>query len=588
MAQDELVLDEWAALSHKRALSGAVVRGWMPPSWIGGHQRRLTAYRILQAYLDNVARHFAAGDTPAARAERREYGDAELLVAVARQKLLGDDVQLVVEDADRDLPDLAEGEVEDPEAAALRADVEAAQERQEWLRDWARSERLRLKMTEVERDSISLGDGIYVLGWSNTKRRARLRIFDPGFYFPVLDDGDEDDFPRTVHIAWELTPDGPDDNRTRIRRMTYRLVPLDADRRLPYQRPDDDAASVTCLYSDAVFTLRGDDRDVMALDDSRGDYLLNEDGDEIRDLDLGIDFIPVVHVPNTVGLKGHYGRSLLLSVAQILDDLHASDTDVSKSAATTGQPPISVSGAIVPQGDTKDGMAKVTTYGPGQMYRLGDGGQMNVLDTSGGLEALLNLQDKLLDRLSTNARVPGEVLGRVQASDVASGFLMALSFGPLQGLVEDMRLVRDEKYRLLLKFVQRMAVVAGELPAGPALDAFVAFGSYMPSDVPGVVQSVTQLLNAKAISRLTAINMLVEAGLPIEDAQEELERIEAEDFEGASQLLEASGDEEAVRERLGLEGPPPQAPAPTAPPGTVVLPEVPPPAAPAPAPAPAP
>lgn len=566
---DDLTLDTWAGLSHKRSLSGQHVRGWEAPTWVGDHRRRLAAYIILNAYLSNVARHFAAAVTDRERSERREYGDAALLVHVARQKLLGEDPQLVVDEADTSLPDLADGEQEDPEAAMLRATVESALERQDWLRAWATAERLQMKMTEVERDAIGLGDGLYVLGWSTAKKRARLRLFDPGFYFPVLDDGDEDDFPKTVHIAWELPKTSASDPRVRVRRITYRLVPLDADTRRRYQSADDDPATQTCLLSDGIWTLKNDDNDVTALADDRGDYLLNEEGQPIRDVDLQVDFIPVIHVPNTVALKEHYGRSLLLEVAQILDDLHALDTDVSKSASTTGSPPIAVSGALLPQGKDQN---TVATYGPGQLYRLGDGGSMSVVDTSTGLAALQGYCDGLLKRLSVNARVPGEVLGRVDPSDVASGFLMALSFGPLQGLVEEMRLVRGEKYSLLLKFVQRMAIQYGELPAGPALDAHVAFGSYMPSDVPGVVQTVTQLLNAHAISTLTAVTMLVEAGLPIEDAAAEVERIREENFAAAALLLEASGDEQVVRDFLGLEGPPPEPPTPAVPPGAVVVP----------------
>lgn len=572
----ELVLDAWAGISHKRGLSGKVAQGWAAPTWVGDHKRRLTAYVILQAYLDNCARHFAAVDSEAAKSERREYGDAALLVHVARQKLLGEDPQLVVDAADTQLdpPPGPEDPPEDDEARALRADVDAALERQDWLREWARHERLRMKMVEVEDDAIGLGDGIYVLGWDVAKKRARLRIFDPGFYFPVLDDGDEDDFPSTVHIAWELPPDGPQDGRKRIRRITYRMVPTEAVEgvRRAYMTPDDGPATRTCKLWDGIFTLRGTDSDVDALSEANADWLLNDEGQPIMGVDLNLDFIPVVHVPNTMGLKDHYGRSLLTSVAQVLDDLHALDTDVSKSAATTGSPPISVSGALLPS--SSDGkQATVATYGPGQLYRLGDGGRMDVVDTSAGLAALQALGDNLLDRLSTNARVPGEVLGRVKASDVASGFLMALSFGPLQGLVEDMRLIRDEKYRLLLKFVQRMAIQYGELPAAPALDAFVSFGSYMPSDLPGIVQTVTQLLNAKAISTITAVTMLVEAGLPIEDAGAEVERIRAENFDAAVTLLEASGDEDAVRDYLGLEGEGPREPAPPeVPPGAVVLP----------------
>ncbi|MBT2505922.1 hypothetical protein J7I98_08440 [Streptomyces sp. ISL-98] len=48
------------------------------------------------------------------------------------------------------------------------------------------------------------------------------------------------------------------------------------------------------------------------------------------------------------------------------------------------------------------------------------------------------------------------------------------------------------------------------------------------------------------------MRMLQDAGYPIEDAQQEIERIEARAFEAAARLADATGDNAAVRAYLGL------------------------------------
>ncbi|MFE9404871.1 hypothetical protein ACFYNY_24465 [Streptomyces sp. NPDC006530] len=46
--------------------------------------------------------------------------------------------------------------------------------------------------------------------------------------------------------------------------------------------------------------------------------------------------------------------------------------------------------------------------------------------------------------------------------------------------------------------------------------------------------------------------MLIDAGYPIDDAQAEIRRIRPQVFEAAARLADATGDNTAVREYLGL------------------------------------
>lgn len=599
---DPVIIDAYAGLSHKSPLRNngvGVGSQWLAPTWVGeANRRRLAAYKVLAAYLNNVARNFlalAAAD-PSNIDRHVEYGDAAAVRNAIVGTLLGDEQTITVDGADDELPEApdapqpVEGEVPTtPEAqpgqaspdevAAERARIEAARARQEWLRAWADKERLSRKLFEGERNAVGLGDGVYLLRWSNAKQRVRVLTFDPGFYFPVLSTDLDEDFPTTVHFAWEEEETNElGETRTFVRRITYRLAPI-TGRKVPPQgalsslrtavgqfdveppvRADagpggtftrnypwnDKPSGITCYMSDGRWPLESiGNRRVANFGDADVEWTVNEDGEQMRDLDLEIDFIPVVHVPNTVAEGEHFGRSALTDIAQILDELAEADSDLAAAAATTGTPPIALTGSTV----------RDVVYGPGRVWNLAAGGRLDVVDTSKALDALLKYIEALLRRMSTNARVPESVLGRIDPAQIASGVLLALSFGPLKQLNTEMSLVRNEKLPLLCKFVQRMAIAHGELESGDAFPAQIVYGSHLPHDRAEAVDLVRKLLGngtePSAISRVTALRMLVDAGFDIGDALDELERIEGEDFRGAKLLLEALGDEGAVFDYLG-------------------------------------
>jgi hypothetical protein len=162
---------------------------------------------------------------------------------------------------------------------------------------------------------------------------------------------------------------------------------------------------------------------------------------------------------------------------------------------------------------------------------------------------------------------------------------MLLAFGPFRSLIRDMRLVRNEKYPLVFKMVQRLAMVGaagrsgasiptGALEKGDVLTVEAAFGQFLPSDQSEVIKAVKELLAAHAISRETALRWLHDAGVPIDDdMQSELDAIAGVDFEGAKALADATGSEEMAARYVGREDeleaptaaaevPPPEPPTP--------------------------
>jgi hypothetical protein len=520
--------------------------GWqLAASWVPQEdRRRLSAYTICAAFLDGTAHYWQPYMNIGQQRKWREYGDAQLFATQARSSVLGEDQTL---DVQVDLDD--DGQ---PDAAGETA--------REWLLGWADDESLTTRLLDAEYDAMGLGDAVYTLGFDKGGR-PRCRVYDPGWFFPDPGSmGVDDDFPRTVHLAWE-EPDPANPARMLLRRRTWKLMKLadvypDATTvTYPWsEQPSDE----TVLYWDGTW-------DLSAVAGNNGLYDLSDeravwadvDGEPARGLDLGMDFIPVVHIPNGSPGKALWGRPVWWPVVRLLDDIAASDTDAQIGSELYGSGALLDKGVGIPNGGP--GAA-----GPGTHWTGTTDSDAKFVDMSAGMKAMVDYVASLRDLASTNARLPAEVLGRVKASEVPSGLALRLAFGPLASLVRELRQVRADKYTLLLKMVLRLAQRADLLPAGPMPRAELKFGSFLPSDQAEAVSNVTELWDRPnpAISLETAITMLINAGFPIEDAHEELLRINRESYGRAIQLLEATGSEVAVRALLneGDQGKVPDAP----------------------------
>ncbi|MGW2845340.1 hypothetical protein [Streptomyces sp. NPDC001274] len=588
MGLKSLVIDAWSWLNYKPVYSdpslGMPNRRAFPEahaSWVpAADERRLAAYKLLAAYDNNQAAELAElRDGPSAR-ERREYGDPSMFIDTLVAHVMGREQHITVPGAEQT----------DTENETTAAHAERVQD---LLRDWADDELLPMRMLQCERKAVGLGDGVYLLYWDPAKQRPRLKTYDPGFYFPVLpEDGDGADYPDRVHIAWELPEDPKRGLKPRLRRITYELdwirpstassidragravrAPVMSDpaddipaapvlgrgdqvddigaisRMYPW---NDEPAYRTCYLTDATWDL-GDLKGGVDVDDlpmGKASFATNGAGEVLDHLDLYLDFVPVIHVPNTVPpAEEHWGQSSLAKALQAFDELASTDTDSARASATTGLPMIGISGATNPRHDQH--------VGPGTLFTLGENGRLTAVDTSPALRELRAHGHDLADRAANVVRLPAVSLGTMDPSKVPSGYALELSLGPLDSLISGMRLARDHKDRLLLRFVQRL-FLAGQHPnwAGiTPLPARLVRGPYTPTDKAAVLEQVTTAYKAEVISLETAIRMLTEAGWPIDDAEKEIEQIQARSFEQARMLADALGNPDEVAAFLGRQAP---------------------------------
>ena len=604
-------VDQYSALDHKAIMRSTTwnhLPRWTPVR----DRRRLTAYLLLDAYHNNVARAFLSADPkdPDRQDTWQEYGDIGVIVRRIAAAILGEAPGLVIDGADDPIPDVANirdaPEPPDPEAmtepefeirnmayqAAVEVwRVEAAQlfaewrelvrlapikrRRQAWLQQWATDDRVIAKMVENERANVvKFGDGIYVMGWDDIRKRPTVEIYDPNAYFPDLGDDLPSVFPDRVNLTYGFfETDEQQRSRPMVRRLTYELVDItEMDRATTFlgapagylANPADQRQ--VCLLTDGVWKLDDFRRTDLTSIESAGTFKqVTVDGVEVelKRYPLGYDFVPVVHQPHTLATQNHFGESPLLGIAQLSDELAASDTDESLASRWAARPPFTVSGMAQAGGKTEEERRKANQINvrPGFAVKVKEGGGVDVLNLAESLVAIGNRIKDLLKRQSTNIEVPEIVIGRSDASEFASGFALQLSFTPFNQSTQAARLARDGKNELIVKMAQRIQIHhTGGFPndAGviePDIEVYagrVQFGTFMPRDLAETVQIITRSLETFAMSQETAIRMLQADGVPVDDIANELAAIRARMTEQAKQIREALGDRQVVADFLGI------------------------------------
>jgi hypothetical protein len=588
--------DPWAPLSHKTGFDVEEVNAPAVtiPAWVGDHKRRLAAYALLRAYLTNTSRYFLRETDEDEQLTHREYGDAGVITERIVAGVLGDDMQISVSGADDDLPVRPElpprpqepaGEALPAETDVYNAQVEVyeaavadeierwkqkwlehpkRQKLQDWLRSWGDRVNLFAKIYESEvSHGVPLGDGVMLVTWSGVKQDVAVTVFEPDVYFPTLPLNPVDPV-RKAHLAWEFTEGEGEEAVDYIRRITFELGPPGYEGNVGQDLDDPDIAGslqtypwtdevqnppslYTCYMTDLrIETESLGELTLENMQDGPVEYMKNEEGIDLKRVDMQIDELPLVHCPNTPSTVHHYGTSSLTRVLQVFDDLAASDTDAQLAGALAGSPMVALSGASVPGG--------VLTVTPGAIHQLGERGRMYTLDLGHSLTAVRSLVDDLLDRLSINSQVPKGLLGRIDPSEVPSGITLTLSFSPFDHLVNVLRLTRHNSHEQVLGVALKLAMANGhpEIDAGPIPHTRVVYGSHMPADLSGTVDMVVQLLSNHGISRRTALLMLMEAGLDLSNLTDEIMHIQSEDGGTAVDYTNATDNPEAGTQYLGL------------------------------------
>jgi len=602
MDADDLTIDQWSGFSHKHSLNSGARIDSILPHWCGKeHHRRLRGYITASGYRETVARLFLNPEQPEVAKIWREHGDPGAFSDRLSDATLGDDITIRVPGADEHIwefpvydpqpepPVVTEGGP--PEAKrinqatydaqmrvwAMTAEAaiaeweeahvlqQAQNVRQVWLRGWNQTERFEAKLREAETElTTPLGDAVFVFS-VKPGEMPTCRIWEPDAYFPVFPDADLVEFPDKVHLAYEFETEVDGETKKWLRRITYEVAdkvdetsgePIETT--YPYNGDDGQplVSTKACFMWDGTWQLDGHQspfnlpQALSGLDDLSDEAAvwatqMDENGEEveIKGLDLGMHFMPIVHTPADLATLTHFGRSVYARLAQLFDEIAHNDTDLGRAADLTGKPVIGISGGRL---DDEDG---TVTYQAGSVLDMGENGKMDKLVMSDSVEALLDRSKQLRQHLSTVGAVPEGILGHVQANQIATGISINLTFTPFRQTITRRRLARLPKVELMLKFVQRLAIVAGEetIDTKEVHPATVVFGSYIPTDRNGLVDIITALADRDLMTPNLAFQLIEEAGIEVGDIETLVHTLRRDRTDKAADLVAIAGREYAQR-----------------------------------------
>lgn len=573
------IIDRYSGFDHRVSEGlGTLVT---PPGWITKleDKRRIISYRVAKAAQETVVRFFHERDTPGASDywQNREHGHAAAYIDRLTGAILGEDAQIQVDGAVKlvpnqpalprkpdPIPDDAD-EIDSLVAEASRRfylsecrrlvaewETRAAEQprkiaRQQYLQRWAKTHQFWQKMSENEQEHVTpLGDGVVILSIGQDGQ-PKVEIAAPDGFIKVWDENSRSEFPERVHLAWEYAKNMPDGSlQNRLRRVTYELLPVGSPWQPKYQSGP---ATQRCFYTEAEWILSNhstfDDRtgrpvDIDDLPLDKAIFIAVENPFEPGQLveafrvPLPMDWIPVVHVKHALG---PWGRSAFARVMALLDDMNAIDTAAALVANLCGEPPILFSGGVVEE-DLVLGAAAAINLGPD-----GKGAKLGFADE---LRALIEMNGSLERQFMKMTSLSSELSGR--ENNEQSGRAIGLKMTPFRQTILWARLARQFSYDLILKFVQRLAIIAESegFEGTDVMDATLRWGTFIPEDLSGLVELITLLRDRGLLTDSDVYDLLVAAGLDIADPDASLQELRSMNVRIAAPLQQILGRKAAA------------------------------------------
>ena len=489
------LVDMWSSTANNINVH-MLAASWVPVK----HRRRLASYTFLAAIYNNAHKLYLE------REEIREYGDAALVVDTLRDGLIGSTGIKISSD--------------DIETNA------ATKKRIERLRKWWKAELMDMKLFENETNCASLGDSVYRVRWSaKNKKKPTVKVdtFDPGFFFPEFD---EDNDLVKAHLAWEEEViDEAGNQSIYVYKETYEL-------------DENGMCLVTAGWYD---TCRNDSMSDLqyTLDYLKlVRYKVDADGNEFNNTPLNIDFIPIIYVPNIAVQGEPYGKSDLSTVIDLLEEMAHTNTDTAANTSLLGSPPLVIQsdGAMGGDVDENGNQIGVQTVGAGQVIEVGAGGDAKLLDVSGANSALDVYYKKLDQKLYENTRATKLAAGKMEGSTIPSGIALRLLQNPLVQKTLPKRILRQYKFNLLLKYVQKMFLLFGTTEdksqfVNDEYEVDITFGDIFPTDRSAAINDLAVAYAAGFMSLEVAVRMSQKYGVDIDDVMTEVERIKDEKIE---------------------------------------------------------
>lgn len=570
------IIDRYSGFDH-RAAEGAESNSAMvtPPPWVTKleDKRRIVSYRIAKATQETVARFFHERDTAGSSDyyQNREHGHAAAYADRLAGSIIGEDPTIQVEGADNLVPNRpalprkpeklpddadeidklaseAENEFYKSECRRLidewkeRATAQPRRvARQKWLQRWAHDKQFWQAIRENEEEHVvPLGDGVLLLSLDENSM-PDIEVCGPDGFHKVWKENSRSEFPDRVHLEWTIhRMDQAGYPVSYLRRITYELLTVESPWTPAYQTKP---ATRRCYYSEAewrldaggIFRNNGTPYDIDELPLDWATFIEVQHPFEPERtvpadrVPLPVDFIPVVHMKHTLGA---WGRSAYARVMALLDDMNAVDTAAALVANLCGEPPIMFSGGVVEE-DLVLGAAAAINLGPeGKGAKLGFADELRALIEQGGA-----LERQFMKMTSLSSELSG------RENNEQSGRAIGLKMTPFRQTILAARLARQHPVDLVLKFVQRLAIIGQSegFDGTDVMNASVKWGTFIPEDLAALVEQITLLRDRGLLTDSDVYDLLVAAGLDLRDPDASLTELRSMNVKIAVPLSQILG-----------------------------------------------
>lgn len=542
MSTPTKVYDLYATVLNYKEDVTILNRPWVTLSWIpDDHARRLKAYEIFASYYLNYSRDYRQ-DAESGTTDNdivAEMGDPSWFCDKIRDKVLGDEVKPIVP-MPRSVRNLrtmerlleqGEGEqglsqrIEETKALSEKLKMQEA-----YIQEWFDDYNIALKVYENESTCSYLGDMVYIVKWDSDNKVPIIDTYDPGFVFPFYDinekslQQDTDNIVKDrVYVGWELETDS--DTDFEVWRDIYELRFVGED--------------MQCWRKYGKYRFSGSaDTELEYFDDLD---MIEHSGQDWHN--TGLDFIPIVMIPN-IKLTGYdFGASNLLWHINTFDAIQNTDTDMRNNGEKLGGAIVAVSGKDVKQKrDSTNTLNADVELEPNSVFVLGENGRMDLVDTSSMQDALMKTSNEWLRKLIKNSNITEVGAGIIDVNDI-SGTALSILLRPLIDKIKPMRTSRQRYYSEVFWRVLRMWQIYGNqeersLFSDKLYDVVLSFGAIIPKNENEDAEKYTALL--PIFGRETVLEMAQRDGYDI-DVETVMERVAKEEQKALQSQLSAFG-----------------------------------------------
>ena len=381
------------------------------------------------------------------------------------------------------------------------------------LDDFLEREMFYSRFDSAKQTGIARGDYVFHMTANPSKAagtRISLNSVEPSHVFPIWDE-DEPGKMIGCHlaVAFILPKDEDPEQKTRLRRLTYRFVDVNGQRRISRE--------------EAIWEIEGTS------------WLTGESGRarKIKQiiplglLDSRITALPVYWFKNQAWDGEDFGSSELRGLERLVEVVSQGATDVAGALALEGLGVYATDGGR-PVADDGHGNLIETEWevAPGKVMEVPTGAYFRRVDGVGSITPAIDNIKYLEDKINSALGLSDVALGKVEASVAQSGIALAIRFMPTLARIETRdRLGIDKLRQLFYDWKTWYAVFEQKQLSG---DIVPVIGDKLPMDRTAKLNELNNMRDRKIIPASFYRSEMEKLGYDFPDDIEEQLRKESE------------------------------------------------------------